>query len=34
MKNTFSLEHMSKTGDFIVDLTLRQNMLDKMAKYM
>ena len=34
MNNTFSLEQRSKTGDHNADLIMRQNNLDKMAKYM
>ena len=32
MNNTFSLEQISKTGDFNADLIMRQYKLDMMAK--
>ena len=34
MKNTFSLEQISKAGDLNGDLTKRQYKLDTMAKFM
>ena len=32
--NTFSSEQIAKTGDLNADLIMRQNNLDKMAKFM
>ena len=34
MKNTYSLDQIQKTGDLNADLIMRQNKLDKMAKFM
>ena len=34
MNNTYSPDQMQKTGDLKADLLLRQNKLDKMAKFM
>ena len=34
MNNTFSIEQISETGDLKVDLIMRQNKLDKLARFM
>ena len=34
MKNTFSLEHRTRTADLNVDFIMRQNELKKIAKFM